>query len=124
MLILQKQNKTEIMKTEFKSFKEFYPFYLSEHADPICRGLHFVGTALLFVVLYYAITLNGWLAFLIPVIGYGFAWTGHFVFEKNKPATFQYPWYSLAGDFVMFYHILTFQINKKMKESIALFPKS
>ena len=45
------------MNTEFKSFKEFYPFYLSEHADPVCRGLHFIGTALLFVVLYFAITL-------------------------------------------------------------------
>lgn len=96
------------MKTKFKSLKEFYPFYLSEHQNPISRKLHFIGTALLFVILAIAIFLsNYWFLWLLPVIGYGFAWVGHFFFEKNRPATFDYPFYSLASDFVLFFHLLT-----------------
>ena len=48
---------------------------------------------------------------LLPVVGYGFAWVGHYVFEKNRPATFKHPWYSLAGDFVMFKDILIGRIE-------------
>lgn len=96
------------METKFKSLKEFYPFYLSEHQNPTSRKLHFIGTALLFVILAIAIFLsNYWILWLLPVIGYGFAWVGHFFFEKNKPATFQYPFYSLASDFVLFFQLLT-----------------
>ncbi|MGY6523115.1 MAG: Mpo1-like protein [Mongoliitalea sp.] len=96
------------MATErIKSLKEFYPYYLSEHQNPTCRRLHFVGTALVFFVLFLAIYMaNAWILLLIPVIGYGFAWVGHFFYEKNKPATFQYPFYSLASDFILFYHLL------------------
>jgi hypothetical protein len=97
------------MATEkkYKSFAEFYPFYLSEHADPTCRVLHFIGTTLVFVVLFWAIyTQTWWGLALIPLVGYGFAWVGHFFFEKNKPATFQYPAYSLASDFKLYFDIL------------------
>lgn len=95
------------METKFKSLKEFYPFYLSEHQNPTSRKLHFIGTALLFVILASAIFLaKYWFLWLLPVIGYGFAWVGHFFFEKNKPATFKYPFYSLASDFVLFFHLL------------------
>ncbi len=92
----------------YKSLKEFYPFYLSEHLDPVCRTLHFVGTGLLIPIIIVAIYYQNalWL-WLLPVVGYGFAWTGHFFFEKNKPATFQYPLYSLASDFIMFWELLT-----------------
>ena len=93
---------------KYKSFKEFYPYYLSEHQDPTCRKLHFTGTALLFGVLAWALlTQTYWGLALIPVVGYGFAWVGHFFFEKNKPATFTYPLWSLASDFKMFFQILT-----------------
>jgi hypothetical protein len=112
------------MKKKFNSFKEFYPFYLKEHSDPVCRGLHFIGTGLLSLPIYWGITISLWYLFLIPVIGYGFAWAGHFFFEKNKPATFDNPWYSLAGDFVMFYHILTFQISSKLEEAKKIYPTS
>lgn len=96
------------METKFKSLKEFYPFYLSEHQNPTSRKLHFIGTALLFVILATAVFLSKyWFLWLLPVIGYGFAWVGHFFFEKNKPATFKYPFYSLASDFVLFFHLLT-----------------
>ncbi|MFC0262030.1 Mpo1-like protein [Fontibacter flavus] len=95
------------MSKDFKSLKEFYPYYLSEHQHPTSRRLHFIGTALLFLILAAAIYLsNYWILFLIPLVGYGFAWVGHFFFEKNKPATFKYPFYSLASDFVLFYHLM------------------
>lgn len=92
----------------YKSLKEFYPYYLTEHRNTICRTLHFVGTSLLFIVMGTSVYLSKYsLLWLLPVIGYGFAWMGHFFFEKNKPATFQYPLYSLASDFILFWDLLT-----------------
>lgn len=103
---------------KYKSFKEFYPFYLTEHSEPTCRELHFTGTLSLFVILaIMLVTQKWWMFFLIPLTGYGFAWVGHFFFEKNKPATFTYPLWSLGSDFVMFYHILTGQITDKLEEA-------
>jgi hypothetical protein len=88
---------------KFNSFAEFYPYYLSEHGNSTCRRLHFIGTTLVIGILAYAIG-RGSLALLIalPIAGYSFAWIGHFFFEKNRPATFQHPFYSLLGDFVMY----------------------
>ncbi len=96
------------VEKKYKSLKEFYPFYLSEHQDYTCRMLHFVGTGLVVIFfVIFLITLN-WVYFaIIPLLGYGFAWVGHFFFEQNKPATFQYPGYSLASDFILFWHLLT-----------------
>lgn len=92
---------------KYKSFREFYPYYLTEHQNATCRKLHFTGTSLLFVVAAWALfTQTYWGFALIPVVGYGFAWAGHFFFEKNKPATFTYPLWSLASDFKMFFDIL------------------
>ncbi len=96
------------MDKAYKNLKEFYPFYLTEHSNPISRRLHFIGTFLIFIVLIICILLKlWWYLLLIPVIGYGFAWVGHFFFEKNKPATFEYPFYSLASDFRLFFELLT-----------------
>jgi hypothetical protein len=88
----------------YDNFREFYPFYLSEHSDRICRRLHFIGsTGVLLILALVAFQLIApiWLLAL-PVCGYGFAWVGHFVFEKNKPATFKHPLYSFLGDWVMY----------------------
>ena len=86
----------------FTSFAEFYPYYLQEHSNATCRRLHYVGSLLVLGVLGYALLTQQWLWLLaIPLVGYGFAWVGHFVFEKNRPATFEYPFYSLLGDWVM-----------------------
>jgi len=100
-------------KTEgFNSFSEFYPFYLREHSNRTCRRLHFIGTSLV-VVLLVKVVLTGWWSglILLPLVGYGFAWVGHFLFEKNRPATFKYPLYSLMGDWVMWKDILTGKID-------------
>lgn len=92
---------------QFTSFTQFYPYYLSEHQNLICRRLHFIGSSLILVLLAYTLITQQWmLLLLLPVLGYGFAWTGHFFFEHNKPATFKYPFYSLLGDWVMFKDVL------------------
>ncbi|MBS1496372.1 MAG: DUF962 domain-containing protein [Bacteroidetes bacterium] len=106
------------LEKKYKTFASFYPYYLTEHSDSSNRTLHFLGTLGLIIILILAIVLQKWwMLALIPVCGYGFAWVGHFFIEKNKPATFTYPLYSLASDFVMFWHIITGQINKKLEEA-------
>ena len=102
-----------IKQSDFQSFAEFYPYYLQEHGNPTCRRLHVGGTTLLLVLLATIITgaLSAWWLFALPVVGYGFAWVGHYFFEKNRPATFKHPWYSLMGDFVMYKDILTRRID-------------
>lgn len=97
---------------EFQSFKEFYPFYLSQHQNVTCRKLHFIGTLLSALsLLAFIISWHWFFLLLTPICGYGFAWVGHFYFEKNKPATFKYPLYSLMGDFVMFKDIIQGKIK-------------
>jgi hypothetical protein len=112
----QKSNNT--MDKQYKTLKEFYPYYLTEHLNPVSRILHFIGTGGFIAIFLFAIINQQWWILLFgPLCGYGFAWLGHFVFEKNKPATFIYPAFSLASDFIMFYHIITFQINKKIEKA-------
>ena len=93
------------------SFAEFYPFYLREHGNRTCRRLHFVGSTLALVFLV-GLLATGKLQFLLYalVAGYGFAWLGHFVFEKNRPASFKRPLYSFMGDWVMYKDIWTGRI--------------
>jgi len=96
------------MSQRYTSFREFYPFYLSEHSHPTCRRLHFVGSSLVLGVLLAVLIgrLTPWWLLSLPVLGYGFAWIGHFFFERNRPATFTYPLYSFIGDWVMFRDML------------------
>jgi hypothetical protein len=96
---------------KYNSFSEFYLFYLSEHSDRACRRLHFVGSMLaLLCLLMLLVTCNPWWFAAGLVCGYGFAWFAHFAFEKNRPATFQQPLYSLMGDWKMFWQMLTGRI--------------
>ena len=100
------------MKREFGSFTEFYPFYLEEHAHTTSRTLHFVGTSLVLLIVIWAVWSGEYRWILLtPVVGYGFAWVGHFFFEKNRPATFTHPIYSLAGDWVMWKDIIIGRIS-------------
>lgn len=96
----------------FSNFSDFYPYYLEEHSDVTCRRLHFAGSLLVLIVGVWALASGKlvWLL-LLPIIGYGFAWVGHFKFEKNRPATFKYPLYSLMGDWVMFRDMLIGRIR-------------
>lgn len=96
----------------FASFREFYPFYLDEHRNAISRRLHVIGTSLTLALILLALASSRWwLLLLAPVPGYALAWTGHFFFEHNRPATFKYPLYSLAGDFMMLRDVLSGRIR-------------
>lgn len=96
---------------QFKSFAAFYPFYLSEHSNRTCRLLHFVGCTLALACLV-ALAATGKPQYLLYglLCGYGFAWIGHFGFEKNKPASFKRPLYSFMGDWVMYKDLWTGKI--------------
>ena len=85
----------------YKSFAEFWPFYVSQHLNRTNRDLHFIGITLALLCLS-LVPISYWFLLLPPILGYGFAWAGHFFFEKNRPATFQYPVWSLMGDFKMY----------------------
>lgn len=101
-----------------RTFKEFWPFYLGEHSDRTNRRLHLLGTALVLTILAAAALSGRWGALaVLPPVGYGFAWFGHFVFEKNRPATFRYPLWSLFADFKMFGHFITGTLEKEIISS-------
>jgi hypothetical protein len=106
--------------SRYASFREFYPFYLSEHRNPTCRKLHFAGTSLVIGIVVLAITTaNPWWLLAMPVAGYGFAWVGHYAFEKNRPATFTYPAWSFIGDWVMYWQLLTGKIPFEERDAGA-----
>eukprot|EP00761_Pharyngomonas_kirbyi_P010502 gb/GECH01010522.1/.p1 GENE.gb/GECH01010522.1/~~gb/GECH01010522.1/.p1 ORF type:complete len:116 (+),score=8.50 gb/GECH01010522.1/:1-348(+) len=92
----------------FSSFQEFYPYYLGEHSNQICRRLHVIGTTgVMLMLTLLIITQNPYIFPFVPFCGYSFAWVGHFFFEQNKPATFKHPIYSLIGDFKLWYETIT-----------------
>ena len=101
-----------ISEKSHKTFAEFYPFYLTEHSNRICRQLHFAGSTLA-LLSFGALVLTGTLWWLPAglAFGYGFAWLGHFRFEKNRPASFRHPLYSFMGGWVMYWQMLTGQIS-------------
>ena len=140
---------TRASNKPYKSFSNFYPFYLTQHTDYYCKFLHFIGTSIVLnIVIFNLVTLlqlipayfignsirivttnldhgvyeglamilfflylskllthNISRSAMILIVGYGFAWVGHFFYEKNRPATFIYPTYSLMGDFYLWYEI-------------------
>lgn len=104
----------------YQSFAEFWPYYVREHSHPGCRVLHFIGSTLALVVLAAAALYNPWLLPLALVIGYGFAWVGHFVLEKNRPATFKYPLWSFIGDWKMWFLMLTGRMSAEVERAHAL----
>ncbi|HEX4896116.1 MAG TPA: DUF962 domain-containing protein [Solimonas sp.] len=95
----------------YQTLDEFYPYYLQEHSNRTCRRLHFIGSSLGIALAVAAlVTGNLWLLLVGVVQGYAWAWVGHFYFEHNKPATFQYPWLSFRGDWKMWWQMLTGKI--------------
>jgi hypothetical protein len=104
------------MTDRIASFREFWPYYVREHARPLTRGLHYIGTGGLLVTLAIALVTGRWaLLGLLPVLGYGFAWTAHFFVERNRPATFTHPLWSLRADFVMFAKMLRGQMRDEAR---------
>ena len=106
------------MDREYRSFTDFWPFYLREHSRPRTRALHYAGTTLVIAAALFAILSGRWLWLLaIPLAGYGFAWLAHFAVEKNRPATFTYPLWSLAADFKMWWLWLTGRLGAELERA-------
>jgi hypothetical protein len=105
---------------DLKTFEDFWPYYLREHGDPLNRKLHLMGTGMaLGVFATGAVTLNPVLMGIAPVFGYGPAWVGHFIIEKNRPATFKHPLWSLRGDFRMFRLAVTRKLQPELDAAFA-----
>jgi len=92
----------------YGSFEAFYPYYIHEHSNRTCRRIHVVGSTLVIAVFVgFLLTMDPWWLLAMPVVGYGAAWIGHFFFEKNRPATFTYPLWSLMGDWRMWFETVS-----------------
>jgi hypothetical protein len=99
----------------FKTYEEFWPFYLREHARPGTRAFHYAGTSLVVLIALAAvITANWWLLIAMPIAGYAFAWASHAAIEHNRPATFTYPAWSLRADFRMWGLWLTGRLDREL----------
>lgn len=103
-------------------YESFWLFYVSEHRDATCRRLHLVGTGLVFLCLALAVAVSPWWLLAAPFAGYSFAWAGHMIFEKNRPATFTYPLWSLRADFRMFFWTIAGKMPGEMERAAEIYP--
>jgi hypothetical protein len=104
--------------TRSATYKEFWPRYLREHARPGTRRLHYLGTGAGLVAAVYALATQTWAALLIlPLAGYGLAWLGHAAVERNRPATFTHPLWSLVSDYRMFFLWIAGRLDRALAEA-------
>jgi hypothetical protein len=100
------------MSARYTSFEQFYPYYLTQHADRVCRRTHFIGSSgALIALALFLVSGNGLWIVAALVSGYGGAWIGHFFYEKNRPASFTQPLYSFRADWVMYWQMLTGKLS-------------
>lgn len=105
---------------DINSFEDFWPYYVREHRLASNRYMHFIGSTLVLVLLGAAAWFGQWVVlFLLPIVGYGFAWTGHFFIERNRPATFRYPLWSLAADWKMWAYMLAGKMNAEVERILS-----
>ena len=107
-----------------RTFSEFWPVYVRAHSKPITRALHAIGSILVLVCIALGVARSPWWFAAAPIVGYGFAWTGHFGFEKNRPATFGHPFWSIAADYRMLALTLTGRMKREVEKHIAGEPES
>ena len=103
-----------------ESFSDFWPYYVRQHSSPGTRVLHAIGSVLALVLLALSFVVSRWLLVAVPIVGYAFAWYGHFFVEHNKPATFGHPFYSLAAD----YRMLFLMMAGRMDAEVAKFSQA
>lgn len=103
---------------EYASFRQFWPYYLREHSRPKTRALHYAGTSLVVIVAVAALLTGRHGLFLaMPIAGYAFAWAAHLIVERNRPATFTYPLWSLLADFRMWALWLTGRLGPELDKA-------
>ncbi|APG62575.1 hypothetical protein LPB140_07020 [Sphingorhabdus lutea] len=107
----------------FSNFSEFYPYYLQEHSKPACRYFHYIGTFLSIMAFIFGLIFHPYWFLAMPLSGYSFAWFSHAFIEKNKPATFTYPLWSLIGDYKMFLSWLSGSIDQQIANANLLYPR-
>jgi hypothetical protein len=100
---------------EIKSFADFWPYYVRQHAQARTRLLHAIGSVLAIVMLGVAFAVNLWFLIAVPLVGYAFAWYAHFFVEGNKPATFGHPFYSLIADYRMLFLMMAGRMDEEVE---------
>ena len=105
------------MSERIESYEAFWPYYVSEHRDATCRRLHFVGTSLVYACLVAGVLASPWWLAAMPFAGYGFAWAGHIAIERNRPATFTHPLWSLASAFRMYGLWITGRLGPHLRQA-------
>ena len=99
-----------------KTYAEFWDFYVREHSLPLTRLLHFTGTSLGIALMIFFVARGQWYFFpVFFIVGYAFAWFAHFVVEKNRPASFKYPFWSFISDFKM----MAYMVKGRMGREVA-----
>jgi len=107
----------------FATYEEFFTFYLQEHSDPVNRWLHAIGTVLgLATLVIPFIVGHPFYALAWPLVAYGFAWTGHFLIEGNKPASWGHPFWSFISDFLMLWLMLTGKLHARTQKTRIMAP--